>query len=300
MRGGGAVDLVTTGALEAIVADVRAAGRRLCRAQSGVAWSLKPDGSFVTALDRRVEDGLRTRLLRRFPDAVFIGEEGAPGARAVAGRPRIVLDPIDGTAAFARGLNFFAISLAVFDGSGEPALAVLHLPGMGRWYVARGRVLYTVGPGARPRLAARRPRSRTPPDLRASYVYLGSDPHRALDLTRWPGKVRALGATASHIGLLLDDTIDPVAAIVTRYKIWDVAAGLILAEAAGLDVRDLERPQETLRVRALLDRPRLPPLVVGRPDVVRRLLRAVRLNPTRGRSARTPSPRPRRPGPSTR
>jgi fructose-1,6-bisphosphatase/inositol monophosphatase family enzyme len=280
---------------------VHDAGRRLSRAQPGVAWTLKPDGSFVTALDRAVEDRLRTRLLKRFPDAVFIGEEGSPEARPVpAGRPRIILDPIDGTAAFARGLNFFAISLAVFDGSGEPALAILHLPGMRRWYVARGRVLYTVGAGLRPTLRPRRRRRHTPlRDLRPSYVYLGSDPHLALDLTAWPGKTRALGATASHLGLLLDDTIDPVAAIVTRYKIWDVAAGLILAEAAGLDVRDLERPQSTLRVGALLDRARLPPLLVGRPDVVRRLVRAVRLIPPHARTARTPSRRRRRPGPST-
>ena len=272
------------------MADVHEAGRRLCRAQKDVAWTLKPDGSFVTALDRRIEDWLRARLLKRFRGAVFIGEEGAPDARAAAGCPRVVLDPIDGTAAFARGLNFFAISLAVFDGAGEPALAVLHLPAMGRWYVAHGRVLQTVRTS--PRISVRAQRRRRPrplEDVRASYVYLGSDPHLALDLTRWAGKVRALGATASHLGLLLDGTIDPVAAIVTRYKIWDVAAGLILAEAGGLSVRDLSRPRAPLRASALFGRSVLPPLLVGRPEVVRRLLRAVRLSPSRRGSARTPS-----------
>lgn len=287
--------------LAEVVRDVNEAGRRLCRAQSGVAWGLKPDGSFVTALDRRIEDWLRVRLLARFPDAAFIGEEGAPDTRGTAGRSRIILDPIDGTAAFARGLNFFAISLAVFDAQGAPLLAVLHLPAMGRWYVARGRTLYTVrmSRGRAALAPAPRSRPRALRDVRPSYVYLGSDPHLALDLTRWPGKVRALGATAAHLGLLLDGTIDPVAAIVTRYKIWDVAAGLVLAEAGGLDVRDLRRPGATLRVSALLDETDLPPLLVGRPEVVRRLFRAVRLSAPRAGSASIPSRR-RRPRPSSR
>jgi fructose-1,6-bisphosphatase/inositol monophosphatase family enzyme len=288
--------IITDDEARQTVRDVAAAGRLLCRAQASAAWKLKPDGSFVTALDRQVEDDLRARLLRRFPGWAFIGEEGAPDAGAASvGRPRIILDPIDGTAAFARGLNFFAVSLGLFDEAGRPALAILHLPAMRRFFVATFRAgvgtLRQVVAGAGGitlRAGAKRP-GPVPADLRSAYVYLGSDPHLSLDLSRWTGKVRALGATASHLGLLLDHTIDPIAAVVTRYKIWDVAAGLALAEAADLDVRDLRSPRRRLTVTELLDEPVLPPLLVGRPEIVAHLARRVRIIPPRGRIADMPS-----------
>jgi fructose-1,6-bisphosphatase/inositol monophosphatase family enzyme len=297
---------VTREEVRQTVADVAEAGRRLCRAQRSVAWSLKPDGSFITALDRRTEDWLRTRLEKRFPGRTFIGEESAGPAPAAPVRgASIILDPIDGTAAFARGLGFFAISLALFDDAGRPDLAVLHLPAMGRFYVAsfeagRGRLHGVhVGPGRR--ITLRRVFVPSLPTfaVKDAYVYLGSDPHLQLDLSRWPGKTRALGATAAHLGMLLDETIDPVAVIVTRYKIWDVAAGLALAEAAGLEIRDLRDPRSVSSVRDLLGRDPglyLPPLLVGRRKIVAMLLSRVALIPPRPRSADIPfqsSPRKR-------
>ena len=221
------------------------------------------------------------RLEARFPGYEFVGEEGAPVARQ-AGRPRIVLDPIDGTAAYARGLNFYAISLALLDGDSRPVMALLHLPGMGRWMAATfdagGGRCHDVagGPGE---LDLRPAAARAPApvgDWRSAYLWLGSDPHRQLDLSRWEGKVRALGATAAHLGLLLDETIDPVAVVVTRYKLWDVAAGLALAEAAGLEIRDLR--QDAATTLAVVARSGdLPPLLVAPPHVMAHLRERVRV-----------------------
>jgi fructose-1,6-bisphosphatase/inositol monophosphatase family enzyme len=271
------------------VADVLEAGRELVAAQRGVAWSLKPDGSFVTDLDRRIEDQLRVRLEARFPGCDFIGEETwSPSAPAPASRPRLILDPIDGTAAYARGLNFFAISLALVDASGAPRLAILHLPAMGRWFAATfaggGATRYGVEESpAGPVVRVLDPASRSapPPRSRDAYVWLGSDPHQSVDLTRWDGKVRALGATAAHLALLLDDTIDPLAAIVTRYKIWDVAAGLALAHAAGFETRDLRAPETAVTLAGLLSGAPLPPFVTARPAVLAQLLPAIALRAAR-------------------
>src|SRR5262245_61982478 len=84
---------VTLGQLKETVADVAEVGRLLRGAQPTVTWGLKPDGSVVTDLDRRIEDQLRVRLEARFPGCTFVGEEGAPST-SDTGRPRIVLDPI--------------------------------------------------------------------------------------------------------------------------------------------------------------------------------------------------------------
>jgi fructose-1,6-bisphosphatase/inositol monophosphatase family enzyme len=277
--------LVNETQLHDTVADVFAAGRMLVEAQRGVAWSLKPDGSFITALDRRIEDDLRERLEARFPGCAFIGEETASDAPVPASCPRLILDPIDGTAAYARGLNFFAISLALVDDAGDPRLAILHLPAMGRWFVgtfdgatATRYAVDDATAGLAVRVSA--PPTPPPPALgRDAYVWLGSDPHLQVDLARWEGKVRALGATAAHLALLLDDTIDPIAAIVTRYKIWDVAAGLALAQAAGFETRDLRAPDRPLTLSDLLaETGTLPPFVVARPDVLSALLPVIGLS----------------------
>jgi fructose-1,6-bisphosphatase/inositol monophosphatase family enzyme len=276
---------ITPDELQATVADVHEAGRTLRESQAAVSWTLKPDGSFVTDLDRRIEDRLRMRLETRFPGWTFVGEEGAPAAGA-PDQPRIILDPIDGTAAYARGLNFYAISLALLGADG-PALAVLHLPGMGRWAVATfddlGPHWYAVdGPTGRVEPGPAPTRRAVPVDGWGAYLYVGSDPHAQLDLSRWSGKVRALGATAAHLGLLLDDTIDPLAVVVTRYKVWDVAAGLALTDAAGFETRDLRASERRLTVADVARADVLPPLLVGRPEVVASLLPAIGLSPSRG------------------
>jgi fructose-1,6-bisphosphatase/inositol monophosphatase family enzyme len=69
--------------------------------------------------------------------------------------------------------------------------------------------------------------------------------------------------------------MDPAAVILTRYKVWDAAAGLALANAAGLEIRNLTtgtayRPEEMFA--------EVPPvLMVGRPEILRVLADRVRV-----------------------
>src|ERR687890_1078425 len=71
---------------------------------------------FLTATDAEVEELIRTRLSTLFPDDSFFGEEGGGSFE----RDVWVVDPIDGTANFARGIPHFAISIAfVRDGRTE-------------------------------------------------------------------------------------------------------------------------------------------------------------------------------------
>ena len=100
----------------------------------------KPDRSPVTDADRAVEQVIRERIAASRPGDAFLGEEyaatGATGADAT-GRQWIV-DPIDGTANFLRGLPTWGtlISLAV---DGVPVVGVASSPALGRrWWGARG------------------------------------------------------------------------------------------------------------------------------------------------------------------
>jgi myo-inositol-1(or 4)-monophosphatase len=89
---------------------------------------------FITEVDGEVEKLIRERLIGIFPEDGFIGEEGgvAPGEGALSW----VVDPIDGTANFARGTPFYCVSIACIRGR-EIELGVIYDPMLDELFVAR-------------------------------------------------------------------------------------------------------------------------------------------------------------------
>jgi histidinol-phosphatase len=224
-------------ALDAIVDEVLAAGDAARRMfEEGQAHvTVKADRSPVTEADRRVEERLRGFLAQRFPDCGFLGEE--TGARAGA-HPSLsfVLDPIDGTRAFMRGLTTWSVLLALLDGD-RPVLGVAYLPAERDLFVAYE------GGGARQN---GRP-------LRVSRVGALEDAsisHGALAQFHSDGSTDALVAlgtcTHSQRGLtdfdgyrrLLEGRIDAV--IDPAVSVWDVAPAAILVREAGGRFTDLD------------------------------------------------------------
>lgn len=94
-----------------------------------VAVEVKADGSPVTEADREAERVIRRTLEDAFPGDAFLGEELGESRRqgAASSRRRWLIDPIDGTIAFARGIPLFTtlIALLVDD---EPVLGLIDLP----------------------------------------------------------------------------------------------------------------------------------------------------------------------------
>ena len=92
----------------------------------------KADGSFVTVADREVEAVVRA-VLTDFP--VFGEEEGG---RLDASEPTWVVDPIDATNNFLRGIPVYATLIALVV-AGEPVVGVVSAPALGeRWDAAAG------------------------------------------------------------------------------------------------------------------------------------------------------------------
>ena len=105
--------------------------------RSGLAVDRKDDGSPVTAADRAAERLIRDRLADRFPNDTVIGEEEAETAGR-SGRTWVI-DPVDGTKAFTRGVPLFSTLVALVDDEG-PAVGVIHLAGLGETvWAGRGR-----------------------------------------------------------------------------------------------------------------------------------------------------------------
>lgn len=96
----------------------------------------KADGTPVTAADRASERLVRERIGARFPDDGILGEE-EPEHLGSSGR-RWIVDPIDGTKAFTRGVPLYSTLLALDDVHG-PAVGVIVLPALGQAvYAGRG------------------------------------------------------------------------------------------------------------------------------------------------------------------
>ncbi len=113
--------------------------------RSSIAVDSKSDGSPVTIADRDAETAAREWIRRRFPSDGILGEEH--GIERADARRRWILDPIDGTRTFVRGVPLFGSLVAVLDGddvvagaASYPALGetVWAAPGEGCW-TERGR-----------------------------------------------------------------------------------------------------------------------------------------------------------------
>ncbi|MCP4873568.1 MAG: histidinol phosphate phosphatase [Proteobacteria bacterium] len=96
----------------------------------------KDDASPVSEADKAAEEVIREHLGARFPDIPVFGEEG--GYDGPADSPlRWVVDPIDGTIAFIRGVPLFGTIIALEEiATGETLAGVIHLPGLGETYAA--------------------------------------------------------------------------------------------------------------------------------------------------------------------
>ena len=97
----------------------------------------KPDLTPVSEADRDVESALRERLATERPDDSVVGEEFGPSPPARSER-RWIVDPIDGTKSYVRGVPVWATLLALED-QGEMVLGVVSAPALGRrWWSSRG------------------------------------------------------------------------------------------------------------------------------------------------------------------
>ena len=91
----------------------------------------KPDHTLVTEADLAVEEAVRGLVGRRHPELGILGEEqGETEGRA---ETRLIIDPIDATANFARGIPVFATLLAI-ESAGEIVAGLVSAPALAtRW-----------------------------------------------------------------------------------------------------------------------------------------------------------------------
>jgi myo-inositol-1(or 4)-monophosphatase len=187
----------------------------------------------VSIADREVEGLIRTRLATAFPDDGLLGEEHGGDDGGEAGRSAgglWVIDPIDGTANFLRGMPYWSVALAyLVDGRTE--IGVTYDPVHDDLFWARR------GAGAYRNERAIRVSERTDPKqavLGSTYTFkmAVADYVRLIEgILRAGADHRRMGSTALMMCHVADGRLD---GCVTGYcNSWDVIGGLLLVEEAG-------------------------------------------------------------------
>jgi histidinol-phosphatase len=197
----------------------------------------KPDLTPVTDADHAVEEQLRATLARaRTRDAV-IGEEFGSTGR---GDRRWVIDPIDGTKNFVRGVPVWATLVALMEGD-VPMVGLVSAPALNRrWWAAAGVGAWT---GRRLENATRCTVSSVAAlsDASLSYSSLSGWEERErldgfLDLTRQVWRTRAYGDFWSYM-MVAEGAVD--VACEPEVSLWDLAALDVIVREAGGSFTDL-------------------------------------------------------------
>jgi histidinol-phosphatase len=199
----------------------------------GMRVERKGDGTAVTQADRAVEEMARSKVAASGLALDVLGEEMSANDEknpTTSKRPRLIIDPIDGTEEFSRGIQTFGTLLAI-ERDGEIVAGMASAPGLGsRWWAYRGEGAYRNGRRIHVSNVAR---------LNEAMVFTtGTGPSKDKlaqeRIRRLPDSARsgrALGGFWQHM-LVAEGATE--AALDWTSKPWDLAPlGIIVEEAGG-------------------------------------------------------------------
>jgi myo-inositol-1(or 4)-monophosphatase len=200
--------------------------RRHYRERSAGRISFKGPQDFLTVVDGAVERLVVERLGQAFPGDRFVGEEGG----GTFGPRTWVIDPIDGTSNFARGMPHFCISIAFLDGK-RPTIGVIYDPIADELFAARR------GGGAT--VNGRPMRVSGTTDLRRATVELGWSTRRTPEnytqtvqsILAAGGGFHRSGSGALGLAYVADGRNDGY--FEAHINAWDALAALVMVREAG-------------------------------------------------------------------
>jgi myo-inositol-1(or 4)-monophosphatase len=186
---------------------------------------------YVTSLDLHYQRAICAALKEAFPDWPILAEEDAPGAAVSSGCWWIV-DPLDGTFNFAHGLPFYGMSVALLHDGVSRVAAV---------YDFSKRCLYSASSGGGA-FVGDEPVAPVRSAHRVIAVSSGvvdwamSEKPDLLPALRELGKLRILGSQATQLAYVGCGFLS--ANISVEAKVWDDAAGALIAQESGAHYSD--------------------------------------------------------------
>lgn len=219
------------------VAAAKAGGAELISWQNRFEVKEKGPRDLVTDADAASQRAIQARLLTAFPDHGFLGEEEGASIRPNA-EYMWICDPLDGTSNYVHRLPIFCVSLALAHGN-EVLCGVIYDPlrdvcyraikGRGAW--ANGRPLKT---SRAEQLEQSLVAASFPANVRPGSRELAD----FCEVVVRSQAVRRLGSSALNLCFVADGAFDAFWASDT--KVWDIAAGVLIAQEAGAIVTGLQ------------------------------------------------------------
>jgi histidinol phosphatase-like enzyme (inositol monophosphatase family) len=196
--------------------------------------SMKPDDTPLTAADKESERAIIETIRKSFPNHSFLSEEA--GEQQAGGGFTWVIDPLDGTRGYSRGLSTFGVSIALRKGN-EIILGVMLMPAAGELFTAEaGKGAYLNG--KRIRVSDTGSLEKVVVCFDATRRLLSSE-ENCLKLMKVGRKAYAFKVSDSVdcLGNLAAGRIDLYVSLHT--KPWDIAAAKVVIEEAGGRLTDL-------------------------------------------------------------
>ena len=196
---------------------------------------MKGAQDFVSAADRATEKLIAERLASAFPDDGFIGEESGPAHAGAQAEAVWVVDPIDGTANFVRGLPDWCVSIGL-SVAGMPTIGAICVPATAELYAGwRGHGAFCNG---RPLRVSNRT-SIVNATIALEYSFsTPSELHREQIAAAHAmgAEYRRNGSGAVSLARVASGRLDGFVEMLINA--WDVLAGIVLIEEAGGWVSD--------------------------------------------------------------
>ncbi|PXF33035.1 hypothetical protein WH50_01400 [Pokkaliibacter plantistimulans] len=202
---------------------------------------------WVSEADRNVESLIRSRLAETYPEDGILGEE--EGWQAGSSNGYWVIDPIDGTTNFLRGLPDWGVVIAYVE-EGEVQIGVIYVPMQEQLYQAvRGQGAYCNDQPLH--------LSQQPIELSSVLIYMGFGRRTALPdylaridyLYQCQMDQRRLGSAALCLARTAEGLVDGF--FEAQINPWDVLAGLLIVEEAGGWHNYIGQPAATGTMRVL-------------------------------------------------
>lgn len=238
---------------------LREAGQIALRQRGQMVAEIKADKTPVTDVDRQVEEYLVWQISARYPGHAILSEEGGASVAIQQAQNDSdfawVIDPIDGTRAFAAGLPVWGVSIGIVRRN-KPFVGGFYMPVTRDLYWGNGReAFYNDHPMKRI----------TKVDLDSALVFLAVPSNFHLKYRITYPRVRSLGSTAAHLAYAA--TGAAVGAFTQRVSLWDLAGMLPVLTAVGVEISYLSG-QPFLASDAIDGGLVREPLLVAHPDVM--------------------------------
>jgi myo-inositol-1(or 4)-monophosphatase len=218
----------------------------------------------VTEADFASQQAIRKVVLSTFPDHRFLGEErdeadgdAAESAATGDGAYRWIVDPLDGTLNYIRGMPSYAVSVALERG-GDVLAGVVFDPMLNECFAAAaGRGAFLNGNRIRASRCKSLPEALVAVSFSANVARDSVEVRRFVEVLHAGQAVRRSGSAALNLCYIASARLD--AYFASSIQVWDVAAGVLVAREAGAFVTsimgrdfDLRRPDLAVAATAEL------------------------------------------------